>query len=228
LIVWAEIVQWQYFSGDKSSEPPPPCDATQIGRFRTAIGEAASRSRSRQRLTRRQQLRRNEFERVIVDSTVQKKATAFPTDSRLLEIARHKVMTAAEFAGIALKQTVAREGKTLRRRAGGYAHARQYKHLRRVLKRQRTVLSLVPRDVQRKIATATTESDATEVASLLRVSPRTVQNYISSGVLPPPAKLGRRLLWLRVDIEFAVGSTFHSRVPSPTATKPRLGRPRKC
>src|SRR5690606_27389336 len=90
--------------------------------------------------------------------TVQEKAIAFPTDSRLLEIARHKVVMAAKSAGISLKQTFEREGKSLRRRAGGYAHAKQYKRMRRVLKRQRTVLGIVLREVQRKLATATTES----------------------------------------------------------------------
>ncbi|MCZ2096119.1 MAG: helix-turn-helix domain-containing protein, partial [Anaerolineae bacterium] len=63
----------------------------------------------------------------------------------------------------------------------------------------------------------------TEVASLLRVSPRTVQNYISVGMLPPPAKLGRRLLWLRSDIEFVLRS---SRQPtaqqSATSKAPRV------
>jgi len=37
---WAENVVWQYFSGQIYYEPKFPCDATQIGRFRTAIGEA--------------------------------------------------------------------------------------------------------------------------------------------------------------------------------------------
>ena len=35
-----------------------------------------------------------DLERVIVDSTVQSKAIAHPVDSRLLEIARHKVVSA--------------------------------------------------------------------------------------------------------------------------------------
>ncbi len=154
----------QYFSGNEYYEPRPPCDATQIGRFRTAIGEAGVEELLKATIdtaVATKAVRPNEFERVIVDSTVQEKAIAFPTDSRLLEIARHKVVTAAKFAGIALKQTFAREGKALRRRAGGYAHARQYKRLRRVLRRQRTVLGIVLREVQRKIATATTESGAT-------------------------------------------------------------------
>ena len=44
-----------------------------------------------------------DLERVIVDSTVQSKAIAHPVDSRLLEIARHKVVSAARRAGIACK-----------------------------------------------------------------------------------------------------------------------------
>ena len=36
---WSENVVWQFFSGMAYYEPRLPCDATQIGRFRTAIGE---------------------------------------------------------------------------------------------------------------------------------------------------------------------------------------------
>lgn len=161
---WAENVQWQYFSGNEYYEPRPPCDATQLGRFRRVIGEAGVEELLKATIdttVTTKAVRPNEFERVIVDSTVQEKAIAFPTDSRLLEIARHKVVTAAKAAGIALKQTFAREGKALRRRAGGYAHAKQYKRLRRVLKRQRTVLGIVLREVQRKLEAATTESPVT-------------------------------------------------------------------
>ena len=70
-------------------------------------------------------------------------------DSRLLEIARHKVAAAAKRAGIALKQTFAKEGKALRRKAGGYAHAKQFRRLRKTVKRQRTILGVVIRDARR-------------------------------------------------------------------------------
>jgi transposase, IS5 family len=89
---------------------------------------------------------------VIVDTTVQEKAIAHPVDSRLLEIARHKVVSAAKRAGIQLKQTFAKEGKELRRRAGGYAHAKQFRRLKRVVKRQRTILGIVMREAQRKLS----------------------------------------------------------------------------
>ncbi len=54
-------------------------------------------------------------ERVIVDTTVQDKAIAQPTDSRLLEIARHKVASAGRRCGIAVRQSFAKDGKTLLR-----------------------------------------------------------------------------------------------------------------
>jgi IS5 family transposase len=77
---------------------------------------------------------------VIVDTTVQEKAIAHPVDSRLLEIARHKVVSAAKRAGIASSRPSWPRGKELRRKAGGYAHAKQFKRLKKTVKRQRTIL----------------------------------------------------------------------------------------
>ena len=151
---WAENVVWQHFSGMTFYEPRLPCDATQIGRFRAALGEAGVEELLKATIdtaVSAKAIRPVEFERLIVDTTVQEKAIAHPVDSRLLEIARHKVVSAARRAGIALKQTFAREGKTLRRKAGGYAHAKQFKRLKKVLKRQRTVLGIVLREVARKM-----------------------------------------------------------------------------
>lgn len=151
---WAENVQWQFFSGMAYYEPRLPCDPTQIGRFRRLLGEDGLEQLLKATIECAVQIkavRPNELERVIVDSTVQSKAIAHPVDSRLLEIARHKVVAAAKRVGIMCKQTYAQEGKTLRRKAGGYAHAKQFKRLRRTVKRQRTILGVVMREVQRKL-----------------------------------------------------------------------------
>jgi IS5 family transposase len=126
---WAENVQWQFFSGMDYYEPRLPCDATQIGRFRRLLGEDGIEQLLKATIETAVEIkavRPADLERVIVDSTVQSKAIAHPVDSRLLEIARHKVVGAAKRAGINLKQTYAQEGKTLRRKAGGYAHAKQF------------------------------------------------------------------------------------------------------
>lgn len=149
---WSENVVWQFFSGMAYYEPRLPCDATQIGRFRRVLGEAGVEQLLKSTIEASVSMgvvKKSEFEMIIVDTTVQEKAIAHPTDSRLLEIARHKVARAAKQAGIAVKQTFAKEGKTLRRKAGGYAHAKQFKRLRRTVKRQRTMLGALMRDVQR-------------------------------------------------------------------------------
>lgn len=151
---WSENVVFQFFSGMEYYEPRLPCDATQIGRFRRAIGEEGLEQLLKCTIDTAVQIKAvkpADLERVIVDSTVQSKAISHPVDSRLLEIARHKVVNAAKRAGIALKQTYAQEGKNLRRKAGGYAHAKQFKRLHRTVKRQRTILGVVMREVQRKL-----------------------------------------------------------------------------
>ena len=65
-------------------------------------------------------VKKTEFERVIVDPTVQRKAIAPPTHSRLLEVAHVEIARLAKRCGIQLKPTREREGRTLRRMAGGY------------------------------------------------------------------------------------------------------------
>jgi IS5 family transposase len=62
-------------------------------------------------------------------------------------------------------QTFAGEGKSLRWRAGGYAHAMQFKRLRKVVKRQRTILGIVLREVPRKIGQAS-EATALKLTNL--------------------------------------------------------------
>ncbi len=151
---WSENVYMQYFCGLAYFEPRLPCDATQIGRFRRAIGEEGLEQLLKATIETAVQtkaVKPQELERVIVDSTVQEKAIAHPTDSRLLDIARRKVVTAAKRLGIKLKQSFDHEGAQLRRRAGGYVHAKQFKRLRKVLKRQRTVLGIVIRETRRKL-----------------------------------------------------------------------------
>jgi len=158
---WAENVIWQYFSGMDYYETRLPCDATQIGRFRTDIGEAGMEIILKATIdtaVATKAIRPAEFERVIVDTTVQEKAIAYPVDARLLEIARHQIVKAAKGCGIHLRQSFAKEGKMLRFKSGGYAHAKQFKRLKRTLKRQRTIVGILIREVRAKMSAA---ADAT-------------------------------------------------------------------
>jgi IS5 family transposase len=91
------------------------------------------------------------FERVSVDTTVQDKAIAHPTDSRLLDLARAKLVQFAKWQEIALKQSFEREGKQHRRKAAGYAHANQFKRMHKVIGRQRTIVGKLLRELEQKL-----------------------------------------------------------------------------
>lgn len=161
---WAQDVYFQYFSGLDYFEAKKPCDPTQIGRFRSAIGEAGLAellARTVNTAVAIKAITPTELETIIVDSTVQEKAIAHPTDSRLLEVARIKLVLCAKRAGINLKQTFQKEGKTLRFRAGGYAHAKQFKRHQKVVRRQRTIVGILIREIQRKMALVSVESQQT-------------------------------------------------------------------
>jgi len=67
-----------------------------------------------------------------------------------------------------------------------------------------------------------------EVAEILRVSVRTVTDYMSKGLLPVPKRLGRRLLWDEQELLRTVdGAMRNSRFLLPLATTAKRGRPRK-
>ncbi len=150
---WADTPRWQFFSGCAYYEDRQPCDATTLVKFRQLLGEEGVEELLAQTINVAVELKLikpQELTRVIVDTTVQHKAIAHPTDSRLLETARAKLVEAAKDVGLDLKQTFAKEGKQLSRKAGRYAHARQFKRMRRAIKRQRTIVGRLQREIERK------------------------------------------------------------------------------
>ena len=150
---WSETPRWQFFSGLAYYEERLPCDATTLVKFRRLLGEEGVEELLAQTITLAVSLGlipAAALATVVVDSTVQEKAVAHPTDSKLLETARSKLVAAAQDAGIELKQTFAKEGRLLGFKAGRYAHAKQFKRMRRVIKRQSTVVGRLVREIERK------------------------------------------------------------------------------
>jgi IS5 family transposase len=152
---WAETPTWQYFSGLDYFEHRWPYDPSLLVRFRRALGEEGVEALLQQTINVALTLKliaKASLATVIVDTTIQHKAIAYPTDAKMLETARAKLMEAAKEEGIELKQTFAKEGRRLSFKAGRYAHARQYKRMRRTLKRQRTIVGRLQREIQRKLS----------------------------------------------------------------------------
>ncbi len=82
---------------------------------------------------------------------------AFPTDSRLLERGRQHLVRLADLLGMKLRQNYNRQAPRMAVQAGRYAHAKQFKRMQAELKRLRTVVGRVWRDVERQMGTVTDE-----------------------------------------------------------------------
>jgi IS5 family transposase len=153
---WVENAYWQHFSGERYFRHELPCDASSLVRWRQRIGEEVCEwllAHSIEAATKAGVIKRRSLEHVVLDTTVQPKAIAHPTDSRLLNRAREQLVDAAKDAGIELRQSYARLGKYADHKAGRYAHARQYQRMRREIRKLRTWLGRLIRDVGRKAQT---------------------------------------------------------------------------
>lgn len=150
---WRENPYWQHFSGERYFQHDLPCDPSSLVRWRQRIGEAGCEwllAQSIEAARRGRVIRRDSVDTVVLDTTVQPKAIAHPTDSRLLNKAREQLVDAAQDAGITLRQSYARVGKVAEHQTGRYAHAKQYRRMQREIRKLRTWLGRVIRDVQRK------------------------------------------------------------------------------
>lgn len=85
-------------------------------------------------------LKRQRFERAMVDTAVQEGAATYQTDSCLLNTVREKLVQAAQNEGIALRQSDARVGPLKQLQAGHYAHGKQYRRMRSAMRSLRTWL----------------------------------------------------------------------------------------
>ena len=92
--------------------------------------------------------KRTSLNKVIVDTTVMPKAIAYPTDSRLLERSRQRLVKFAHDHGLGLRQNYNHQAPRLAAQAGCYAHAKQHKRMRLAIKTLRPRVGSVERDVQ--------------------------------------------------------------------------------
>ena len=87
---------------------------------------------------------------VNIDTTVQTKAIRYPTDARLYERARERLVVHARKAGLSIKQSYERVGRHLVMKSGRYAHARQMKRAKACTRKLRTNLGRVIREIERQ------------------------------------------------------------------------------
>jgi IS5 family transposase len=129
-------------------------DRSSLTRWRQRMGEQRLTALIQESLavaTRTGAAKPADFAKVIVDTTVQPKAVAFPTDAKLMHRARERLVKLAKTTGVVLRQSYARVGKHALIAHQRYTHAKQFKRANRTLKTIRTYLGRVIRDIGRKI-----------------------------------------------------------------------------
>src|SRR5258708_6185409 len=83
--------------------------------------------------TRTEAMKPSVLARVVIDTTVQPKAVMFPTDAKLLNRARERLVRLAKKLGVSLRQSYRRVGKLALIKHQRYAHAHQFKRANKSL-----------------------------------------------------------------------------------------------
>jgi len=151
---WVENPYWQYFCGCTHFEHDSPIDSSLMTKWRRKV--KAEGMEKLLEVTIKTGLKTGTLKpaglkKLSVDTTVQEKAITFPTDAKLYHRMREKLIGKANECGITLRQSYVRKGKQAFVMHGRYAHARQYKRAKRQLRKLKTYLGRVTRDIERKL-----------------------------------------------------------------------------
>lgn len=145
----------QFFCGETHFQTRLPIDRSSMTRWRQRIGPERLEVLLAETLAaaeRGKALKRTAMERVTVDTTVQTKAVAHPTDSRLLLRGIEWLNRLARKHGVRLRQSYTRVAAHAAREVGRLIHGRGHKQAMRWLRKLRTWLGRLARDITRRIA----------------------------------------------------------------------------
>lgn len=181
---WVENPYWQYFSGMKWFEHELPIDPSSMTRWRKRIGSEGAEELLKETIKaglKLKAVKKTQLKRVNVDTTVQEKNVRFPTDARLYDRARERLVKAAKEREINLRQNYNRLSKHTLLKQSRYAHAKQMKRAKKATRRLRTFLGRVIRDIQRKYQTPDHElKDLLNVATRIWTQKRKDKNKVYS------------------------------------------------
>jgi IS5 family transposase len=152
---WVENPYWQYFCGFETMQHEPPIHSTSLTKWRNRVGAERLSLLLQETIelaVKGKQITKNELAQVTIDTTVQEKNITYPTDSKLYHRAIVKLARAAANRGIKLRQSYVRVAKHAAIKAGRYAHAKQYKRMRGMLRKLKTWLGRILRDLRRKVS----------------------------------------------------------------------------
>lgn len=160
---WLESPYWQYFCGETFFQHKFPCHPTSLTRWRQRLGEAGCEwllTATIEAGLQSKVIQPSSLKRVVVDTTVQEKNIAYPTDSKLYDQSRCQLVKLAHERGLTLRQTYQKACREWLPKIARYAHAKQFKRMHRGVKKVKGWLGRVYRDIRRRLPADVVLSEA--------------------------------------------------------------------
>ena len=152
--IWLENPYWQYFSGYDFLQIKDPIHPSSLTRFRQRLGKEGVTKILQWTINEgieKEVIQSKDLKRVIADTTAMEKNITYPTDTKNLNKSRQKLVKLAKKHKIFLRQNYKRIGAKEAWKAARYAHAKQFKRMRASIKKLKTYLGRVYRDITRQI-----------------------------------------------------------------------------
>lgn len=151
---WLENPYFQAFCGETYFQHKLPIDRSLMTRWRQRIGAEDLETLLAESIAvavKTKAVNERQLERITVDTTVQTKAVAHPTDSHLILRAIEWLNRLAKRHNVKLRQSFLRLATRARREVARLLHGRGHKQGLRWLRHMRTWLGRLTRDIRRKI-----------------------------------------------------------------------------
>ena len=154
IAAWVRDPYMQYFCGEVHFRHDPPIYPSTLGRWRKQLGEEGLEYLLGTVLDSAMKmgaLKAESCAHVCVDSTVMEKDITWPTDSKLFLRVLGQMVALMQTQGLSIRQSYSRTAPRMAQKIGRYAHAKQFKRMRRLLKALRTRVGRVLRELERQI-----------------------------------------------------------------------------
>ena len=151
---WIDSRYVQHFCGETFFQHHVPIDPSSLVRWRKRIDEEGAEwllTKTIEAGRKSGTVDTDSLTRIAVDTTVMEKNIAHPTDAQLYEKARRQLVALAVEGGIDLRQNYNRLAPPLATQVGRYAHAKQFRRMRKALKKLKGYTGRVLRDLRRQL-----------------------------------------------------------------------------